>query len=233
MNGSGIGWDGALRDPNAQQPQSISPFDRAPVPRQIAANNSKLATGLNVPFAAWCSWVFVEDDGGADLYIKPGRGGGPAQLATIGRVVWIGDGSGTVGYTTTAPIRPVRLMGCNADDARIYGANGGAVALPAALPTTTQFEATSIKAGDNIFALPVGTKNIIITPDDSNTGTVTNPDASLSTGIWVSATDATNAAARVKVLAGQSWPMLAAGGVVHFAEDAVVLTDLVAFTENI
>lgn len=119
-------WDGQPRNDHGLSAPLVSPYDRPPVPQVLAASRIPLDSPdlrERVNFAPWCGWVYVTDDGGGTLIIYPSLGGGLAQPARTGDVVWIGNGSCEIAYVT-APTLPVKLMGCTNVDATLFASQG-------------------------------------------------------------------------------------------------------------
>jgi hypothetical protein len=98
-----------------------------------------------------CIWLYLEADGGADIYIAPEQnGGGFITRLQAGKCTMIPDGCYRIYYGLTAPTQPVQVIGCSSIDAFILaqgtngtmtpipGTVGGQTSLsaPAALPTT-------------------------------------------------------------------------------------------------
>jgi hypothetical protein len=180
-----VSYYGEDRDPNHHPQAPISPFDRSPIPRSIASDDSKLATGKNIIFAVYCGWVFISDDGGCSLVIHPGRAGGPPMLGTSGRVVWIGDGACRVTYTGMAPVREIRLIGCTAEDARVYASNGATASAStnAEIPNGTTLESVEISGGDETYSPPAGTLYTIVTLYDAGSACAVGTDATVPVNI--------------------------------------------------
>lgn len=98
----------------------------------IPANIPALGSGTSSPpliFPTYCGWIYVESDGGADLYVAPGRsGGGYTTQVRTGSVVFVGDGQCALFYGTTAPTTLVSVIGAVSQDAFVLATGRKSVA---------------------------------------------------------------------------------------------------------
>lgn len=160
MSNEGAYWSGK---PGFTRPPDLrSPWQYPPVRRFVQYPGSGFrpatiittapASPVNLVFEDHCEFVYVADTGGADaLLIYPGRGADAAQTVKGGSVVWIGDGSCSVGYSGNAPTRPVLLIGCNAVTALVFASqNDNGTDSPsagAAQDTSGVFETPCVHTG--------------------------------------------------------------------------------------
>jgi hypothetical protein len=114
------GGFGALSLPDDLTSAIDYPPQRNVIP---AANIPQLGNGVASPLIVlqdYCGWVYLEADGGADVYIAPSQsGGGFITRLLAGKALWIGDGCFRLYYGTTAPAEGVQVIGCTARDAMI------------------------------------------------------------------------------------------------------------------
>jgi hypothetical protein len=99
-----------------------------------AAKIPQLGIGVASPLIQlqdYCGWLYLEADGGADIYVAPSRnGGGFITRLLAGKPLWIEDGCFRLYYGVNAPTAGVQVLGCTGRDASVLALGGVGVTGP-------------------------------------------------------------------------------------------------------